>query len=168
MCGLDFLHILVLSLEFSLSHTQRCRGDWSVWVRRLCGGNFPALLRHTSRSVTDLIMGLDLVSVCLWVVLKVKIPTRSFLWVTNNNNKKKVRFLKISVRDFCFTVTTISIRNYLKEENFNLAHGLRGFRPSWQGRQEAQPLVVGACGRRQMLISEWSRKGTAWQEPGAR
>jgi hypothetical protein len=50
-------------------------------------------------------------------------------------------------------MTTISVRKYLKEEKFNLAHGLGVFSLSWQERQGAQPMVIGDCGKWERLIS---------------
>lgn len=52
-------------------------------------------------------------------------------------------------------MTTISVRNYLKEEKFNLAHGLEVFSLSRQERQDAQPMVIGDCGKGERLISSY-------------
>lgn len=46
----------------------------------------------------------------------------------------------------------MSVRNYLKVEKFNLAHGLRGFSSLRQERQEALPVVVGDCGKEQIDV----------------
>lgn len=66
MCRLDFLHLLVLNLELSLSQSQwRLLNLSQKTLRR----QIPDLIK----TVTDLSMHvLDLLSVCLGVVLKAK------------------------------------------------------------------------------------------------
>lgn len=75
-----------------------------------------------------------------------------------------VRFQKeLSVSEFYATMTTISVRNYLKKEKFSLAHGLGGFSPLWQERQEAHP-----HGGRRLWQRENRKKRIAWQGPQVR